>query len=115
MSGTHKIKIAARLRPRIEHEIDDQGIQITHDEDGEGPSWICVPNPRDVNQVFRFPCVDFFSISSAVTYHSARFTSCYDQDSTQEEIFEQDVRPLIDVVYSGVVRHYIPYEFLLYQ
>lgn len=85
MSGTHKIKIAARLRPRIEHEIDDQGIQITHDEDEEGPSWICVPNPRDVNQVFRFP-----------------FTSCYDQDSTQEEIFEQDVRPLIDVVYSGV-------------
>ncbi|KAG2127654.1 P-loop containing nucleoside triphosphate hydrolase protein [Suillus bovinus] len=85
MSGTHKIKIAARLRPRIEHEIDDQGIQITHDEDGEGPSWICVPNPRDVTQVFRFP-----------------FTSCYDQDSTQEEIFEQDVRPLIDVVYSGV-------------
>lgn len=85
MSGTHKIKIAARLRPRIEHEIDDQGIQITHDEDGEGPSWICVPNPRDVTQVFRFP-----------------FTSCYDQDSTQEAIFEQDVRPLIDVVYSGV-------------
>ncbi|KAG1855680.1 P-loop containing nucleoside triphosphate hydrolase protein [Suillus subalutaceus] len=85
MSGAHKIKIAARLRPRIEHEIDDQGIQITHDEDGEGPSWICVPNPRDVTQIFRFP-----------------FTSCYDQDSTQEEIFEQDVRPLIDVVYSGV-------------
>ncbi|KAG2143088.1 P-loop containing nucleoside triphosphate hydrolase protein [Suillus clintonianus] len=85
MSGTHKIKIAARLRPRIEHEIDDQGIQITHDEDGEGPSWIRVPNPRDATQVFRFP-----------------FTSCYDQDSTQEEIFEQDVRPLIDVVYSGV-------------
>ncbi|KAG1805308.1 P-loop containing nucleoside triphosphate hydrolase protein [Suillus subaureus] len=85
MSGTHKIKIAARLRPRIEHEIDDQGIQITHDEEGEGPSWICVPNPRDVTQIFRFP-----------------FTSCYDQDSTQGDIFEQDVRPLIDVVYSGV-------------
>ena len=33
-----------------------------------------------------------------------RFTSCYDQDSTQDDIFEQDVRPLIDVVYSGVVR-----------
>jgi kinesin family protein 22 len=56
-----------------------------------------------------------FQASSAVTYYSTRFTSCYDQDSTQEEIFEQDVRPLIDVVYSGVVRHYIPYEFLLYQ
>ncbi|KAJ8594963.1 kinesin-domain-containing protein [Rhizopogon salebrosus TDB-379] len=85
MSGTHKIKIAARLRPRLEHEIDDQGIQITHDQDEEGPSWICVPNPRDVTQVFRFP-----------------ITSCHDQDSRQEDIFEQDVRPLIDVVYSGV-------------
>ncbi|OAX36355.1 kinesin-domain-containing protein [Rhizopogon vinicolor AM-OR11-026] len=84
MAGTHKIKIAARLRPRLDHEIDDQGIQITHDQD-EGPSWICVPNPRDVTQIFRFP-----------------ITSCYDQDSTQEDIFEQDVRPLIDVVYSGV-------------
>ena len=61
MSGTHKIKIAARLRPRLDHEIDDQGIQITHDEDGEGPSWIRVPNPRDVTQVFRFPCVQFLS------------------------------------------------------
>ncbi|OJA15452.1 hypothetical protein AZE42_02215 [Rhizopogon vesiculosus] len=84
MAGAHKIKIAARLRPRLDHEIDDQGIQITHDQD-EGPSWICVPNPRDVTQIFRFP-----------------ITSCYDQDSAQEDIFEQDVRPLIDVVYSGV-------------
>jgi kinesin family protein 22 len=33
-----------------------------------------------------------------------RFTSCYDQHSTQEEIFERDVKPMIDVVYSGVVR-----------
>jgi kinesin family member 22 len=32
-----------------------------------------------------------------------RFTSCYDQDSTQEEIFMNDVQPMIDVVYSGVV------------
>lgn len=33
----------------------------------------------------------------------ARFTSCYDQTSTQEDIFQADVEPLIDVVYSGVV------------
>lgn len=32
-----------------------------------------------------------------------RFTSCYDQDSTQEEIFKNDVQPMIDVVYSGIV------------
>ncbi|KAG9313403.1 P-loop containing nucleoside triphosphate hydrolase protein [Chiua virens] len=81
--ASHKIKIAARLRPRLENELDDEGIQITHTPDG--PSYISVPNPRDLSQVFNFP-----------------FTSCYDQSSTQEQIFEQDVRPLIDVVYSGV-------------
>ncbi|KAF8137524.1 P-loop containing nucleoside triphosphate hydrolase protein [Boletus edulis] len=80
---SHKINIAARLRPRLDNELDDEGIQITHTPGG--PSCISVPNPRDLSQVFNFP-----------------FTSCYDQSSTQEEIFEQDVRPLIDVVYSGV-------------
>ncbi|KAI9569943.1 P-loop containing nucleoside triphosphate hydrolase protein [Boletus coccyginus] len=81
--ASHKIKIAARLRPRLQNELDDEGIQIIHTPGG--PSYINVPNPRDLSQVFNFP-----------------FTSCYDQSSTQEEIFEQDVRPLIDVVYSGV-------------
>jgi hypothetical protein len=32
-----------------------------------------------------------------------RFSSCYGHDSRQEDIFEADVRPLIDVVYSGAV------------
>ncbi|KAF9225788.1 kinesin-domain-containing protein [Gyrodon lividus] len=80
---SHKIKIAARLRPRLENELDDEGIQMTHTPGG--PSCISVPNPRDLSQVFNFP-----------------FTSCYDQSSAQVDIFEQDVRPLIDVVYSGV-------------
>ena len=34
---------------------------------------------------------------------SSRFSSCYGHDSRQEDIFETDVRPLIDVVYSGAV------------
>ena len=32
-----------------------------------------------------------------------RFSSCYGYDSTQEEIFLNDVEPLLDLVYSGVV------------
>ncbi|KAF9236661.1 P-loop containing nucleoside triphosphate hydrolase protein [Melanogaster broomeanus] len=81
--ASHKIKIAARLRPRLQGELDDEGIQITHIPGG--PSCISVANPRDLSQVFNFP-----------------IASCYDQSSTQEAIFEQDVRPLVDVVYSGV-------------
>jgi hypothetical protein len=49
----HKIKIAARLRPRLQNELDDEGIQIAQAPDG--PSCISVANPRDVSQVFNFP------------------------------------------------------------
>ena len=44
-----------------------------------------------------------FKFDAGLTVLS-RFSSCYGQESTQEEIFRNDVEPLIDVVYSGVVR-----------
>ncbi|KAI0761109.1 P-loop containing nucleoside triphosphate hydrolase protein [Irpex lacteus] len=83
MANSYRVKIAARLRPPITGEINDEGVQVQLGENGV--SYICVPNPRDVSQVFKFP-----------------FTSCYGHDSTQEEIFDNDVRPLVDIVYSGV-------------
>ncbi|GLB45200.1 putative TRAFAC class myosin-kinesin ATPase superfamily, kinesin family protein [Lyophyllum shimeji] len=84
--ATHKIKIAARLRPRLNGELDDESVKVIRasDENG-GSSVISVTNPRDPSQVFKFP-----------------FSSCYDEDATQEEIFRNDVQPMIDVVYSGV-------------
>ncbi|KAJ3515071.1 hypothetical protein NLJ89_g1995 [Agrocybe chaxingu] len=91
--ATHKVKIAARLRPRIQGELDDDSIHIVHSSNDTGGSsssltggsFITVPNPRDPTQIFKFP-----------------FSSCYDQDSTQEEIYRNDVEPLLDIVYSGV-------------
>ncbi|KAF9553564.1 kinesin-domain-containing protein [Agrocybe pediades] len=90
MATSLKVKIAARLRPRIEGEIDDDSVKVVHSGDNTGGSshsgtFITVANPRDPSQIFKFP-----------------FSSCYDQNSTQEEIFNNDVEPLIDVVYSGV-------------
>ncbi|KAK7027324.1 hypothetical protein VNI00_015287 [Paramarasmius palmivorus] len=89
-NSTRRIRIAARLRPRIDGEVDDGAIQVCHASDNttgssSSTSYISAPNPRDLSEVFKFP-----------------FSSCYDQDSTQEEIFETDVQPLIDVVYGGV-------------
>ncbi|KAI0087443.1 P-loop containing nucleoside triphosphate hydrolase protein [Irpex rosettiformis] len=83
MANSYRVKIAARLRPPITNEINDEGVQVQLADNGV--SYISVPNPRDVSQIFKFP-----------------FTSCYGHDSTQEEIFDNDVRPLIDIVYSGV-------------
>ncbi|KAL0579719.1 hypothetical protein V5O48_002283 [Marasmius crinis-equi] len=98
MANAHKVRIIARLRPRIDGEVDDGAIQVCHPTDNTaassnsfsstsaaGTSYISVPNPRDPTEVFKYP-----------------FSSCYDQASTQEEVFEQDVLPLMDVVYTGV-------------
>ncbi|KAI0300601.1 P-loop containing nucleoside triphosphate hydrolase protein [Multifurca ochricompacta] len=82
MVSVQRVKIIARLRPPIPGELSDDGIKITTTDDGL--SAICVNNPRDQSQVFRF-----------------LFSSCYGHDARQEDIFEADVKPLIDVVYSG--------------
>ncbi|TFY70314.1 hypothetical protein EVG20_g2693 [Dentipellis fragilis] len=91
MANSHKVKIAARLRPSIKGELLDEGVRVEPSDDG--PSCICVTNPRDNSQVFRFP---------AALLLLSRISSCYDHTSTQEDIFHNDVEPLIDVVYSGV-------------
>ncbi|KAA1472399.1 kinesin-domain-containing protein [Dentipellis sp. KUC8613] len=83
MANSHKVKIAARLRPSIKGELLDEGVRVEPGDDG--PSCVCVTNPRDNSQVFRFP-----------------IASCYDHTSTQEDIFHNDVEPLINVVYGGV-------------
>lgn len=35
--------------------------------------------------------------------YTTSFSSCYGQDATQEDIYDNDVRPLLDVLYNGVV------------
>jgi kinesin family protein 22 len=55
MASVQSVKIVARLRPPIPGELSDQGIRIVAtDDDNELPS-ICVNNPRDHSQVFKFP------------------------------------------------------------
>lgn len=78
-----KIRIAARLRPSLSGEVRDNAVGVLNDEAG---SFVTIVHPRDVSQHFKFP-----------------FSSCYGQDSKQEEIYENDVKPLLDVVLTGVV------------
>ncbi|CDO76921.1 hypothetical protein BN946_scf185006.g3 [Trametes cinnabarina] len=77
-----RVKIAARLRPPIPGEQHDNAIRIVRSESG---SAVVVDNPRDPAQTFKYP-----------------FSSCYDESSTQDEIFDRDVRPLIDLAFSGM-------------
>ncbi|KAI5118492.1 hypothetical protein M0805_003523 [Coniferiporia weirii] len=79
---TSKIRIAARLRPLLSGEISDDAVGV---QSGDSGSFITVVHPRDSSQHFKFP-----------------FSSCYGQNSSQEEIYTNDVKPLLDVVFSGV-------------
>ncbi|OCH87610.1 kinesin-domain-containing protein [Obba rivulosa] len=84
MATAHsKIKVATRIRPILQGEQTDGGIQVVRD--GSERSHMSVRNPRDPSQVFTFP-----------------FASCYDEASTQEEIFERDIQPMLDAVYNGI-------------
>lgn len=57
--ASHRIKIAARLRPALAGEVTDDNIVVHHaSDDSSGStkgSYISVVNPRDVTQVFKFP------------------------------------------------------------
>lgn len=68
MANSYRVKIAARLRPPITGEINDEGVQVQLGENGV--SYICVPNPRDVSQVFKFPCASSFSAPVAKDTHA---------------------------------------------
>ena len=53
MAGVQSVKIVARLRPPIPGELSDNGIRIITTDD-DLPA-ICVNNPRDRSQIFKFP------------------------------------------------------------
>jgi kinesin family protein 22 len=63
--SVQKVKIAARLRPRLVGELDDNSVQVIRASDksgasygnssSEGMSFIAVANPRDPSQIFKFP------------------------------------------------------------
>jgi len=59
--ASHRIKIAARLRPPLPGEITDHDIVVHHSSDESmdsvDGSYISVANPRDASQIFKFTYV----------------------------------------------------------
>jgi len=59
--ASHRIKIAARLRPPLPGEITDHDIVVHHSSDESidsvDGSYISVANPRDASQIFKFAYV----------------------------------------------------------
>ncbi|KAJ3481993.1 hypothetical protein NLI96_g7286 [Meripilus lineatus] len=89
MRSVHPIRIVARLRPPLPGELCDSSLDIenpTPPTQNQSQQYISIKNPRDSSQVFKF-----------------QFNSCYGADSTQNHIFSNEVRYLIDIIFQGML------------
>ena len=119
MPSLQPIRIVARLRPPLPGELCDSSLMIEGSAPGtqrQGQHVVSVKNPRDSSQVFEFQWV--FVSYLLLTYDDrstdggVRFNSCYGADSTQNEIFANEVSRLIDPIFQGMVSHFSKYRIL---
>ncbi|KAJ2357899.1 hypothetical protein GGF43_001180 [Coemansia sp. RSA 2618] len=78
-SGGHKIKVVCRVRPFLKTEKADESVEV------ESSTVLRVTNPRDSSKDVKF-----------------NFDSCYGSQTGQTEIYKNDVRPLVETVFSGM-------------
>ena len=67
------VRVVARLRPLLKSEHDKDHIISCHNGADDKPSVIKVPNPKNMAEEYSF-----------------QFSSVYDQDAAQQEIFEAE-------------------------
>ncbi|KAJ7017169.1 kinesin-like protein [Mycena alexandri] len=119
--ATAKVRIAARLRPRLAHETPDPGDpRVCHAEPantstssdpgkgkGSANTSLTANSSANASGSSNNGSGTFTGIAVANPRDASQifrfpFTSCYDADATQAAIFDADVRPLVDVALSGV-------------
>ncbi|KAJ2503348.1 hypothetical protein GGH96_000369 [Coemansia sp. RSA 1972] len=78
-TGGHKIKVVCRVRPFLKSETPDETVAV------ESDTVLRVTNPRDSTKDIKF-----------------NFDSCYGPQTGQDTIYKNDVRPLVESVFSGL-------------
>ncbi|TKX21718.1 kinesin motor domain-containing protein 5 [Elsinoe australis] len=75
------VRVVARIRPLLKAELDKDVIV----ENTSGSSTIRIPNPRNESEAYSF-----------------QFGSVYDQDATQQQIFDEEVSPTVKSLFKGL-------------
>ncbi|KAI9707204.1 MAG: hypothetical protein M1836_000164 [Candelina mexicana] len=81
------VRIIVRIRPLLKTELDkDIIVQAVHSDDDPSvkPTIVRIPNPRNGSEDFSF-----------------QFSSIYDQDTNQQEIFDNEISPTIKHLFNG--------------
>ncbi|KAJ1932077.1 hypothetical protein EC988_009575, partial [Linderina pennispora] len=79
LQAEHKIKVVCRVRPFLEAEQPDDSVSV------EPNNVLRVTNPRDASKDVEF-----------------NFDACYGPGETQEAIYQNDVEPLVDTIFTGM-------------
>ncbi|KAF2746929.1 kinesin family protein-like protein [Sporormia fimetaria CBS 119925] len=80
------VRVVARIRPLLKNELDKDTI-VTTDEADSGkaiPTVLRIPNPKNEAESFRF-----------------QFNAVYDQDATQQQIFDSEVSSTVKHLFKG--------------
>ncbi|KAL8973267.1 MAG: hypothetical protein Q9183_000067 [Haloplaca sp. 2 TL-2023] len=83
------IRVVARIRPQQDPRIEGECIVSSAGADGDGsssqqPSLVRIPSIKNDNEVYSF-----------------QFSGVYDQDSTQQTIFDNEIAPTIKHLFNG--------------
>ncbi|KAL8711112.1 MAG: hypothetical protein Q9220_004493 [cf. Caloplaca sp. 1 TL-2023] len=82
------IRVVARIRPQQGAELDKDSIVSTKNSHGEDssrqPDTVCIPSFKNSNESYSF-----------------QFSSVYNQHSTQQMIFENEIAPTIKHLFNG--------------
>ncbi|KAK8153130.1 P-loop containing nucleoside triphosphate hydrolase protein [Phyllosticta citrichinensis] len=81
------VRVLARIRPLLKNELDKDVIvtaeNATADQDAS-PNVVRMPNPKNESEAFSF-----------------QFQSVYDQETTQQELFDKEVSPTVKHLFNG--------------
>lgn len=79
------VRVVSRIRPLLKSEnVVDNIITPDSTPDASHPNLVKIPNPKNVSEEFSF-----------------QFQNVYDQDSTQQTIFDAEIAPTIKHLFNG--------------
>ncbi|KAF2271669.1 kinesin-domain-containing protein [Westerdykella ornata] len=80
------VRVVARIRPLLKHELDKDTIVTTEapDDKSATPTVVRIPNPKNESESFSF-----------------QFNAVYGQDATQQQIFDSEVSSTVKHLFNG--------------
>ncbi|KAJ8114644.1 hypothetical protein OPT61_g3524 [Boeremia exigua] len=79
------VRVVARIRPLLKQELDKDTIVTAETLDGEStPTVVRLPSPKNDAESFSF-----------------QFSSVYEQDATQQQLFDAEISPTVKNLFNG--------------